>query len=50
MPGIFHTSWNKGLARIFHTDSSRGAANPDADTTGGWETAVETALALRGQP
>ena len=23
------------LARIFHTGSSRGAANPDADTTGG---------------
>ena len=38
------------LARIFHTDSSRGAANPDAGTTGGQETAGETALALRGQP
>ncbi len=23
------------LTRIFHTDASRGAANPDADTTGG---------------
>ncbi len=30
------------LARLFHTGSSRGAANPDADTTGGRETAVET--------
>jgi hypothetical protein len=38
------------LARIFYTDSSRGAANPDADTTGGRETAVETALALGGSP
>jgi hypothetical protein len=32
------------LARIFHTDSSRGAANPDTGTTGGQETAGETAL------
>ncbi len=32
------------LARIFHTGSSRGAANPDADTTGGRETAVEAAF------
>jgi hypothetical protein len=39
-----------GLARIFHTVSSRGATNPDADTTGGRETAVETALALGGSP
>ncbi len=38
------------LARLFHTGSSRGTANPDADTTSGRETAVETALALRGQP
>ncbi len=38
------------LARIFHTGLSRGAANPDADTTGGREIAVETAQALRGQP
>ena len=33
-----------GLTRIFHTDSLRGAANPDGDTTGGRETAVETAF------
>ncbi|MCF7729279.1 MAG: hypothetical protein K9M81_02810 [Chthoniobacterales bacterium] len=33
-----------GLTRIFHTGSSRGTANPDADSTGGWETAVETAF------
>jgi hypothetical protein len=32
--------------QIFHTGLSRGAANPDADTTSGRETAVETALAL----
>ena len=38
------------LARIFHTGSSRGAANPDTETTGGRETAVETALALGGSP
>ena len=32
--------------QIFHTGLSRGAANPDADTTSGRETAVETDLAL----
>ena len=32
------------LTRIFHTGLSRGAANPDLDTTGGRETAVETAF------
>ena len=35
------------LPRIFHTGSSRGAANPDLDTTGGRETAVETAQSLQ---
>jgi len=34
------------LARIFHTDLSRGSANPDAGTTGGLETAEETAVAF----
>jgi hypothetical protein len=38
------------LTRIFHTDSSRGTADPDAETTGGRETAVETALAFGGSP
>jgi Amt family ammonium transporter len=41
---------NSALARLLHTCSSRGAANPDAETTGGQETMGETALALRGQP
>jgi hypothetical protein len=35
-----------GLTRKFHTGSSRGAANPYADTTGSRETAVVSALAL----
>jgi hypothetical protein len=38
------------LARIFHTGSLRSAANPDAETTDGRETPVETALALGGSP
>ena len=38
------------LTGIFHTSLSRGAANPDADTTGGRKTAGETALALGGSP
>jgi len=47
---VIEENFMMGLTRIFHTGSSRGAANPDADTTGGRETAVETALPLRGQP
>ena len=46
----FHWKYNASLTQIFHTGSWRGAANHDADTTGGRETAAETALALRGQP
>ena len=38
------------LTRLFHTDLSRGAANPDAGTNGGQESAGETVLALRGSP
>jgi hypothetical protein len=47
---LLEMNFSTELTRIFHTDWSRGAANPDADTTGSRETAVETALALRGQP
>ncbi len=54
LAGTFHTDrlrkpgsqMDAALAHIFHTGSSRGAANPDAETTGSRETAVETALAL----
>ncbi|MCF7729544.1 MAG: hypothetical protein K9M81_04150 [Chthoniobacterales bacterium] len=41
-PLEFQKNLCPGLTRIFHTGSSRGAANPDADTTGGRETAGET--------
>ena len=40
---IAKAKYKLSVARIFHTDSSRGAANPDGDTTGGRETALETA-------